>query len=542
MKHSDKNNILYPLQHGFRKGRSCKTQLIEFTDDITSNMEDDKEEGKQKSDFDAYRIIQKENQKLCCNTKNEYMRNMVCEEGTKNKKLYSYIKSIKSDSSGVATLKKVGVSYSDAIAKAELLNSQFSSVFTLEDTAHMPSMGPALPGTASPLKIHTQGVKKLAGNLNPHKAAGPDQISSKFLKEMAPSIAPALTLIYQASYDQSQQPLSRPDDSNLLADQQHGFRKRRSCESQLISTVQDLASGLIQKQQIDAILLDFSKVFDKVPHQRLASKLHHYGIRGKTLGWINSFLANRHQQVALDGTTSKSAPVTSGVPQGTVLGPLLFLVYIYDLPSRTSSSARLFEDDCLLYRTIASDRDTQALYEDLDRLQKWERDWQMEFNPEKCELIHITNKRKVIDGSYSIHGQVLKQANTAKTNIDKLEKVQRRAARFCTGHFKQASSVTAMMKRLEWDTLEARRQHSKAVMMFSFVNNLVDIQSQHILLPAGVHTRGHSNRFLVPFASVNAYNYSFFPSGIRIWYSLPEATIMAPSLDVFKTRMDIPRP
>ena len=99
-----------------------------------------------------------------------------------------------------------------------------------------------------------------------------------------------------------------------------------------------------------------------------------------------------------------------------------------------------------------------------------------------------------------------------------------------------------MMKRLDWDTLKAHRQHSKAIMMFRIVNNLVDIQSQHILLPAGVHTKGHANRFLVPFASVNAYRFSFFPSGIRIWNSLPEAAIMAPSLDVFKTRMDTLRP
>ncbi|KAH3858666.1 hypothetical protein DPMN_101534 [Dreissena polymorpha] len=79
-------------------------------------------------------------------------------------------------------------------------------------------------------------------------------------------------------------------------------------------------------------------------------------------------------------------------------------------------------------------------------------------------------------------------------------------------------------------------------MMFRIINNLVEIQSKHILLSAGAHTRGHANRFLVPFASVNVYKYSFFPSGIRIWNSLPEATFMAPSLDVFKTMMDILRP
>ena len=281
-------------------------------------------------------------------------------------------------------------------------------------------MCPSHQEAAPPLYIHEKGVKKLLENLNQHKATGPDQISSRFLKEVATAITPMLTLIFQASHDQSQVPegwksalvtplfkkgdksnpsnyrpvsltsicskimehiihshvMSFLDANNLLTDQQHGFRKKRSCESQLITTVQELAAGLNNKQQIDAILLDFSKAFDKVPHRRLSAKLHHYGIRGKTLGWIESFLAHRQQKVVLDGKTSSPAQVTSGVPQGTVLGPLLFLVYINDLPGRVSSTARLFADDCLLYRTIGFAEDCSALQDDLDRLQDWEQDWQ----------------------------------------------------------------------------------------------------------------------------------------------------------------------
>ena len=128
------------------------------------------------------------------------------------------------------------------------------------------------------------------------------------------------------------------ENSKILSDYQRGFRKKRSCETQLITTVHDLAVGLDRRQQVDAILLDFSKAFDKIPHQCLAVKLHHYCIREKNLSWIQSFLADRNQQVVLDGKTSSRAAVTSGVQQGTVLGPHLFLVNITDLSSRVSSS------------------------------------------------------------------------------------------------------------------------------------------------------------------------------------------------------------
>ena len=107
-------------------------------------------------------------------------------------------------------------------------------------------------------------------------------------------------------------------------------------------------------QQIDAVILDFSKAFDKVSHRHLLLKLEHYGIRGPTLSWIGDFLTNRTQRVMIEGTQSETAPMTSEVPQGSVLGLLLFLCYINDLPTCVSSDIRLFADDCLLYRTIHS--------------------------------------------------------------------------------------------------------------------------------------------------------------------------------------------
>ena len=182
---------------------------------------------------------------------------------------------------------------------------------------------------------------------------------------------------------------------NILDNAQHGFRKNRSCVSQLITTLDDFANTLKNQQQTDAILLDFSKAFDKVDHSGLLSKLELYGIRGPLLEWTSSFLVGRKQSVIVDGQTSPPSNVLSGVPQGTVLGPLFFLVYINDISRGLSkgTTIRLFADDSLLYRPIKSLKDCEILQHDLNTLQNWEKIWKMEFHPGKCNLLQITNKK-----------------------------------------------------------------------------------------------------------------------------------------------------
>ena len=152
--------------------------------------------------------------------------------------------------------------------------------------------------------------------------------------------------------------------------------------SQLISTLDDFSNSLKNQKQTDAILLDFSKAFDKVDHLGLLSKLENLGIRGPLLDWTSSFLIGRKQCVVVDGRASPHSDVLSGVPQGTVLGPLFFLVYINDISKGLSqgTSIRLFADDSLLYRQINSQKDCEILQKDLDTLQIWESKFKMDIS------------------------------------------------------------------------------------------------------------------------------------------------------------------
>ena len=150
----------------------------------------------------------------------------------------------------------------------------------------------------------------------------------------------------------------------LLSPLQHGFQANLSCETQLVLTFHDWANTLNQQGQVDALLLDFSKAFYKVSHTKLQHKLAHCSINGKTLAWIAAFFHNRSQFVVVSGTHSTTTPVPSGVPQGSVLGPTLFLLFIIDITQVTNSQLRLFADDAVLYKTINSLHDHQVLQED----------------------------------------------------------------------------------------------------------------------------------------------------------------------------------
>ncbi|CAH1273383.1 Hypp5110 [Branchiostoma lanceolatum] len=367
------------------------------------------------------------------------------------KAFWGYVKSLRQDSTGASALRHQGVLTSDPKEKADALGAQFESVFTREDKSTVPTLGEPVAPTIPSLNISVEGVAKQLSSLNPSKSTGPDGIPPRLLKTVAEQIAPILQTIFSQSISTGDVPedwrtaniapifkkgdrtmpsnyrpvsltsvcgkvlehivhshmMKHLDTYGILSPAQHGFRKGLSCESQLVLTLQDLAKNLDHNKQVDAAVLDFSKAFDTVPHERLLSKLKHYGISDLLQSWLRAFLTERTQRVVFDGGTSKAVRVTSGVPQGTVLGPLLFLLYINDLPNSVDSHVRLFADDCLIYRTISKPSDAQALQSDLDALSEWQNRWLMSFNPSKCHILHITRKKHPTLTQYSLCGEAL---------------------------------------------------------------------------------------------------------------------------------------
>ena len=284
------------------------------------------------------------------------------------------------------------------------------------------------------IEVNWKGVHKLLKRLKPFKATGPDSIPAFILKAAADELTPILARIYQTSLDTGQVPSDWRDALIVPVFKKGDKHKAANYRPvSLTSITCKLLEHIIhsnvmahfdkhhilkdhQGNQVDIILLDFAKAFDKVPYSRLLHKLDFYGVRDQTSTWIRSFLENRKQRVVLDGSHSDRSDVLSVVPQGTVLGPLLFLAYINDMPeSLRSSDCRLFADDSLLYCVVNKASDCELLLQDLTALEQWEATWQMSFNPSKCTVIRVsTGRRHKFQSTYTLHGQTLDVVDGSK--------------------------------------------------------------------------------------------------------------------------------
>ena len=335
---------------------------------------------------------------------------------------------------------------------ADTLNRHFTSVFTDENLANIPNF--VLDQHYTELKdlpITEEVITSALKSVNPSKTVGPDHIHPKIIKECSEIMIQPLKLIFNKSIEEGKLPQEwkeanvtaifkagsrkkaenyRPisitsiccrimerlirnvivehlESNNILSSQQHGFRQGFSCTTQLLECMEDWTQSIDEGKQVDVIYLDFKAAFDKVPHQRLLKKIWGYGIQGQVYKWIESFLSNRKQRVLVNGQQSDWAPVRSGVPQGSVLGPVLFLMHINDLPEVIQCVTRLFADDTKIYQEITNQMDGQKLQDDIFNACTWLQKWQLLFNIKKCKSMHLgkqeSDKYYIKDYNNKIH-------------------------------------------------------------------------------------------------------------------------------------------
>ena len=205
----------------------------------------------------------------------------------------------------------------------------------------------------------------------------------------------------------------------ILNRSQHGFLPGKSCLTNLLEYIDTLTRIVDSGKVADILYLDFAKAFDKVPHARLVAKLRACGIDGKVLRWIQEWLSDRKQRVVLNGKASKWTSVLSGVPQGSVLGPILFIVYINDIDDATPFMNFLskFADDTKAVRVLLSDDDQANMQADINALVEWSDRWQMTFNADKCKIMHIGKNNPSYNytmGGHAPAGVVLGESEVEK--------------------------------------------------------------------------------------------------------------------------------
>ena len=354
-----------------------------------------------------------------------------------SKSFYAYVRSKQNVRDKVGPLEdNFGNIVTQGFLMAEELNMHFSSVFTREDTSSLPVPETKFRGSEGErlgqLVVTPEVVASKINNMKENKSPGVDGISPKILKETVEQISTPLAHVFNMSLQEgivslewkeaNIVPLFKKGSRNksvnyrpvsltsvicklletiirdhmmdflvkhkLINPSQHGFLKARSCLTNLLCFFEEITKLVDEGSPVDIIYLDFQKAFDKVPHQRLILKLKSHGMGDSIINWIEQWLTARRQRVVVDGEVSSWKSVLSGVPQGSVLGPILFLVYIDDLEEGVTGNILKFADDTKLFRKTKEIGDKKKLQDDIDKLVRWSEKWQMLFNFGKCKCLH----------------------------------------------------------------------------------------------------------------------------------------------------------
>jgi len=451
------------------------------------------------ANYEEYRKIRNKVTEMVRTDGDEHRKRLLRGFKGNPKRFYGYMRGVQSVKDAVTGLKKPDGSVTSTDKEsADELASCFQQMFTRDESNEQASQGNIVPVSPdawqdSVIALDPEAVLKKLQKLNIDKSAGPDSMHPMLLKSCAVAVAEPLSIIFRSSFDSGLVPSdwktadiapiykrkgSRADPNNyrpvsltsvpckimeslikdklsefinvkkILTKHQHGFMQQRSCLTNLLEAMERWTDAVDNGYGIDVLFLDYRKAFDSVSHRKLIEKLKNLGIQDKLLSWIEQFLTARTLKVGVRGSFSELIQVLSGVPQGSVLGPLLFLLFVNDLPDWIVSSLKMFADDTKLWREMRTESESSILQKDLNSLTDWSKRWLLKFNPSKCKLMHIGHRLRT---EYYMEDDTGIKAKIEEVDIEKdlgiYIKNDLKVSTQCVKAAGKARSVMAMIRR-----------------------------------------------------------------------------------------------
>ena len=565
-----------------------------------------------------------------------------------DKSFFRYINERRKTKEGIVRLKTAsGILIESERAMADHLNKYFCSIFTKEREGKGPLLNGKTINTVGAITttFTEEQVLKELSKLKVDKSMGPDGIHPRILKELRGVLAKPLTELFNQSLitgvipedwkianvvplhksgsreeASNYRPVSLTSvvgklmetllkeqivqylkSSNLQDPKQHGFTGGRSCQTNLIEFFDWVSKVLDKGGAVDIAYLDFSKAFDTVPHRRLLNKLETLGLDLKLVAWIQSWLQDRQQRVVVNGISSGDGKVTSGVPQGSVLGPVLFNIFIGDIACGIEGKICLFADDTKICNRVDTPGGLQKMRDDLGRLEEWSRVWQLQFNGKKCKIMHLGHKNP--KAQYFLNGitlesteeerdlgviissdlKVANQCNKAmrkasqmlgcigrgissrkrevvmplykslvrphleycvqfwrpylQKDINTLETVQRRATKMVHGLCNK--SYQERLEELNMYSLEQRRERGDMIAAFKYIKGCDQLEEGTIFQKKRCNrTRGHEYKLEGGRFKGNVRKNYFTERVIDKWNILPSEVVEANTVEQFKHAWD----